>query len=38
MATLTLDHARSDFDPFDWTTRVDPYPAYARRRVKERIS
>jgi cytochrome P450 len=33
MATLALDHARSDFDPFDWNTRVDPYPAYAALRA-----
>lgn len=33
MATLALDHARSDFDPFDWKTRVDPYPAYAALRT-----
>ena len=33
MATLALDHARSDFDPFDWKTRVDPYPAYAALRA-----
>jgi 4-methoxybenzoate monooxygenase (O-demethylating) len=32
MATLALDHARSDFDPFGWTTRVDPYPAYTALR------
>jgi 4-methoxybenzoate monooxygenase (O-demethylating) len=33
METLALDHARSDFDPFDWKTRVDPYPAYAALRA-----
>jgi len=33
VATLALDHARSDFDPFDWKTRVDPYPAYAALRA-----
>ena len=33
MATLALDHARSDFDPFDWKTRIDPYPAYAALRA-----
>jgi cytochrome P450 len=33
MATLAFDHARSDFDPFDWKTRVDPYPAYAALRA-----
>lgn len=33
MAALALDHACSDFDPFDWKTRVDPYPAYAALRA-----
>ena len=33
MATLALDHARSDFDPFDWKTRIDPYPVYAALRA-----
>ncbi len=33
MAALALDHVRSDFDPFDWKTRVDPYPAYAALRA-----
>ena len=33
MATLALDYARSDFDPFDWDTRTDPYPAYAALRA-----
>lgn len=33
MVALALDHARSDFDPFAWKTRVDPYPAYAALRA-----
>ncbi len=33
MATLAADHVHSDFDPFDWKTRVDPYPAYAALRA-----
>ena len=33
MATLALDYVRSDFDPFDWDTRTDPYPAYAALRA-----
>jgi cytochrome P450 len=33
MATLVRDDVRSDFDPFDATTRIDPYPAYARLRA-----
>ena len=33
MAAIALDHVRSDFDPFDPRTRVDPYPAYARLRA-----
>jgi 4-methoxybenzoate monooxygenase (O-demethylating) len=33
MTTFVRDDVRSDFDPFDATTRIDPYPAYARMRA-----
>lgn len=33
MATVALDHVRSDFDPFDENTRRDPYPAYVGLRA-----
>ncbi|EIG61228.1 cytochrome P450 [Bradyrhizobium sp. U531] len=34
MATSAREYACSDFDPFDWDTRIDPYPAYAELRAK----